>query len=178
MIATTGQRIEELRKDVGLSQQRLAAEVGITRQLLSMIEIDKRVPSLDVLKLLSERLNVSVYYLLTGVEDQNRLVCEETGLSNETINVLVHHNKVDEGLRFKYMQSTIDILVAHPAVLLEMGVYLNVSFGKIEGTDDNGEYHTLSSDDLERIQRLKILDSLKEIRNEMKGEKRNEEGKR
>jgi len=170
MIATTGQRIEELRKDVGLSQQRLAEEVGITRQLLSMIEIDKRVPSLDVLKLLSDKLNVSVYYLLTGIEDQNRLVCEETGLSNETINVLIHHNGLDGAI--KYMRSAIDILVAHPVVLFQIGAYFNFYNGNLDGTDDVGHYHTLSVDDLDRIERLRILDSLKEIRDELKGEER------
>lgn len=88
MIATIGQRIEELRKDNGLSQQELAHEIGITRQLLSMIEIDKRLPTIDVLNKLSERLNVSVYTLLTGYDDSNALIANDLNLSNDALNVL------------------------------------------------------------------------------------------
>lgn len=170
MIATVGQRITDLREDAGLTQEELAYEIGMKRSTLSMIELDKRMPSVETLQLLSEKLNVSAYYLLTGIEDRNHLVCEDTGLSNETINVLIHHNGLDGAI--KYMRSAIDILVAHPVVLFQIGAYFNFYNGNLDGTDDVGHYHSLSTDDLDRIERLRILDSLKEIRDELKGEER------
>lgn len=52
-------KLEELRNkrlDVGLSQQKLASKIGISRPQLSLIENGKRNPSLEVLKKIAQEL--------------------------------------------------------------------------------------------------------------------------
>ena len=69
-------RIKTLREKRGLIQERLAAEVGITQQMLSKYERDISVIKVDILKKLAEYFNVTTDYLL-GMSDTKRdLSCE------------------------------------------------------------------------------------------------------
>lgn len=189
MIATIGQRIEELRKDRGLTQQELIEGTGISRQLLSMIEIDKRLPTIEVLNLLSKKLNVSVYTLITGNDDKNHVVCEELGLSSKTVDILRQWHKSDEsGIANDYSQGVIDILVAFPELLYAIGNYLSndfTSFNFIDFRDKKqfiplslSENTSLTPADYERMARLKVLDGLKQTRDYLKGVEQNETSKR
>jgi transcriptional regulator with XRE-family HTH domain len=51
-----GQNVREARKAVGLSQEALAAEVGLDRTYISGIERGVRNPSLDVIVKIAKRL--------------------------------------------------------------------------------------------------------------------------
>lgn len=69
-------RIKTLREKRGLIQEILAAEVGITQQMLSKYERDISVIKVDILKKLVEYFNVTTDYLL-GMSDTKRdLSCE------------------------------------------------------------------------------------------------------
>ncbi len=59
-----GRRIRDLREEVGLSQERLAAELGILRTTLSQMENGERKITADDLGRLSRALNVSADQLL------------------------------------------------------------------------------------------------------------------
>lgn len=61
-----GYRIRTLRKRHSLTQDQLAAQLGISTDHLGKIELGKRGVSLDLLAQLAEHLNVSVDYLLNG----------------------------------------------------------------------------------------------------------------
>ena len=61
-----GYRIRTLRKRHSLTQDQLAAQLGISTDHLGKIELGKRGVSLDLLVQLAESLNVSVDYLLNG----------------------------------------------------------------------------------------------------------------
>jgi len=63
--AALGRRLAEARRDRGLSLRQLSFE-GCTSAYISTIENGRRVPSLQVLQALAERLDVSVEYLATG----------------------------------------------------------------------------------------------------------------
>jgi transcriptional regulator with XRE-family HTH domain len=65
---TLGQRIKERRQALGITQQSLATSTRITIQHISAIEQNKRVPSIGLLIRLSERLTVSLDYLIIGKE--------------------------------------------------------------------------------------------------------------
>lgn len=67
-----GQRIISLRKSSGLSQSELAERVGVTRQAVSHWELGNSMPDLDRLLLMSEVLQVSTDFLLTGKEPPPR----------------------------------------------------------------------------------------------------------
>lgn len=61
-----GRRIRKRRKDLQLTQQDLGRALGLTSQHISVIEQDKRTPSLSSLSKLAEELGVTVDYLATG----------------------------------------------------------------------------------------------------------------
>lgn len=69
-----GQTIYNLRKDRGLSQERVAEELQVTRQSISLWETDQASPSIDNLLLLSKLFNASIDDILknnVGVTDPN-----------------------------------------------------------------------------------------------------------
>ena len=59
-----GKRIVELRKKRGLTQAELAKSIGISRSALSLYEIEKREPDIDILGKLSALFKVPVGYIL------------------------------------------------------------------------------------------------------------------
>lgn len=59
-----GNRIRELRKEKGISQVGLARALKMSASYLSMVESGKRMPSVELLILISEYLGVSVNELL------------------------------------------------------------------------------------------------------------------
>ena len=65
---TIGQRIAELRKRAGLSQEALGEELGVSRQAISKWESDAALPDVDKLIGLARKFNVTVGWLL-GVEE-------------------------------------------------------------------------------------------------------------
>ena len=64
-------RIKQLREKRGLIQEILAAELGITQQLLSRYERDITVIKIDILKKIAVYFNVTTDYLL-GLSDVKR----------------------------------------------------------------------------------------------------------
>lgn len=66
----TGERIQELRKAKGLSQEGLANEMGVSRQAVSKWEAGQSSPDLDNIIALSKIFDVTTDYLLTGVEQK------------------------------------------------------------------------------------------------------------
>lgn len=61
-----GTLIRQLRRERGLSQQRLAAEAAVDMRRISFYENDKMTPSTEVLVRLAQFFEVSVDYLLAG----------------------------------------------------------------------------------------------------------------
>ena len=64
-------RIKQLRENRGLIQEILAAELGITQQMLSKYERDVLCIKVDVLKRIAEYINETTDYLL-GVSEVKR----------------------------------------------------------------------------------------------------------
>lgn len=62
-----GQRIRELRKAKGFSQEAFADKCGLMRTYMSRIETGTANPSLDVAKVLAEGLGMSLSELLQGL---------------------------------------------------------------------------------------------------------------
>lgn len=61
---TTGEKIYQLRKKVGISQEELAQQVGVSRQAISKWERDEAIPDADKIILLSSIFSISTDYLL------------------------------------------------------------------------------------------------------------------
>jgi transcriptional regulator with XRE-family HTH domain len=74
-VASIGDRILNLRKELNLSQKELAEKVGITEASLSRYENDLREPKAEIITRLSNALNCSTDYLLgkTDIKDETAL---------------------------------------------------------------------------------------------------------
>lgn len=71
MEQTMGQRLAELRKKSGLTQNELAEKLMVSNKAVSKWESDNGNPSMEFLPQLSQILNCSIDYLLTGKEHKN-----------------------------------------------------------------------------------------------------------
>jgi transcriptional regulator with XRE-family HTH domain len=63
-----GSRIKQKRLALKLTQRDLAQALGLTPQHISVIEQDKRIPSISSLVRLAQELGVTIDYLATGKE--------------------------------------------------------------------------------------------------------------
>ena len=61
-----GEKLLDLRKKAGLSQEDVADKLGVSRQTVSKWETDQTVPELIKVKLLSQLYNISYNYLISG----------------------------------------------------------------------------------------------------------------
>lgn len=79
-ITTQGQRIRYARLEHGLSQKKLAEELGITQQAIARYECDERGnsnPNIGTLKKISSILHVSMEYILTGKSEENKNILSD-----------------------------------------------------------------------------------------------------
>ena len=58
--------LREIRKKKGLSQQKVAMDLNISREALSYYENGKRNPDVSMLIAMSKYFNVSIDYVITG----------------------------------------------------------------------------------------------------------------
>ncbi len=91
-------RIKALREKRGIIQEILAAELGITQQMLSKYEKDVTVIKVDILKRLAEYFNVTTDYLL-GMSDVKRDLTGENRLNealDEYYDMIEVYKKLDQ----------------------------------------------------------------------------------
>lgn len=63
--------LRKVRKERKLSQLKVAMDLSISREALSLYENGKREPSLDMLNKMSAYFGVSIDYLINGEEFKN-----------------------------------------------------------------------------------------------------------
>ena len=63
---TFGQKLQQLRRARGMSQEELAGQLSVTRQTISKWELDQSTPDLPYLAAISELFGVSTDYLIKG----------------------------------------------------------------------------------------------------------------
>ena len=63
-------RIQNLRKLRGISQEQLADQLGVSRQTISKWESEQSTPDMEKIILLSDYFEVTTDYLLKGIEKQ------------------------------------------------------------------------------------------------------------
>jgi len=68
LLLAFGERIRNGRKQKGLSQEDFAAECGLHRTEMGLLERGKTIPRLDTLLLVSQHLGLAVSELLRGIE--------------------------------------------------------------------------------------------------------------
>ena len=74
-------RVKELREKAGLTMDRLAADLGVTKSRVNMWENKGTVPRMDVLLKLAKRFQVTTDYLL-GNDDTSQLPTDRAKLNS------------------------------------------------------------------------------------------------
>lgn len=69
---TLGSKIQKLRKEKGMSQEHLAAEIGVSRQAVSKWELEESSPDTARIVAISKLFNVSTDYLLGNDMDKRK----------------------------------------------------------------------------------------------------------
>lgn len=105
-----GNRLVELRKELGLTQTELSRKLGISRGSLSMYEIDKREPDNNTLNNIANFFNVSTDYLLgrSNIRNSNSLKnenstaeakvdSEQEQFADDLIQILIDSGEIKEG---------------------------------------------------------------------------------
>lgn len=72
-IKKSGERIRQLRKAKGLTQEQLAIKLDIGDRYLRKIETGEKVPSIDILIEISSLFEVSLDYIIIGKQSQDIL---------------------------------------------------------------------------------------------------------
>ncbi len=86
-------RLKELRKQKGLTQEQLAKRLWVTKSTISAYEAGNKFPSLDMLIKLSYTFNISTDYLL-GVDKRQYLDISDLTISQtEILNKLISEFK-------------------------------------------------------------------------------------
>ena len=70
-------RIKDLRKEIGLTQEELGEQVGMPNNTLSQYETGKREPKLETWQKLADFFNVPVDYLLGISKDRSTLTIDD-----------------------------------------------------------------------------------------------------
>ena len=84
-----GNRLKELRKQKGLTQEQLAKRLWVTKSIISAYESGVKFPSLDMLIKLARTFNISTDYLL-GVDKKRYLdISTLTDAQIEILNKIV-----------------------------------------------------------------------------------------
>lgn len=84
-----GLKLKQIRTSRGLTQQRLADKLGITKSTISAYENSSKYPSLEILYNLAIVLNVSTDYLLGLSNDKDFNIAPLTDEQIELINELI-----------------------------------------------------------------------------------------
>jgi transcriptional regulator with XRE-family HTH domain len=83
-----GDKVKQLRKKIGITQQELAASIGVSQSAIGMIEGNKQGASNDTLIKLANTLNTTVDYLLSN--------CTEISTTDNTDESII---EIDDDIR-------------------------------------------------------------------------------
>ena len=90
------ERLKELMERTGTTQKELAA-LGINKNSFKYWEKHGNVPNSRILELLAKRLNVSVEYLMTGIETKNeQAVTDELPASDELQKLILESSTLSD----------------------------------------------------------------------------------
>ena len=94
-MATTAERIKQLRKKKGISQSELAALIGVKNNTVSTWERGTRKPDFEALDLLSDYFEVSFEYIL-GNSDKEEARVKHTQKELDTLALLSMADEIKE----------------------------------------------------------------------------------
>jgi len=136
MNETIGNRIAKFRKARGMTQEDLASKLGVSSQAVSKWENDISCPDISLLPQLSKLLDVTTDELLTGKNDEVKLVpvSERKSLDELTLRVKVDSvqgDKVRVNLPMSLVKVALEIGMDFNATVNGGDVLKNLDLGKV-----------------------------------------------
>ena len=119
-IGEIGKGIAQRRKQMGLSQEELAKQIGVTRQAVSKWESGAALPSVDNIVELARVLDASVDELLQLSRAES-----DSGLNAQSVGRLLDEHSLRQETRIRRLT----ILLAVAAVVLALGIVLSTVLG-------------------------------------------------
>ena len=127
MNETIGNRIAKFRKAKGMTQEELANQLGVSSQAVSKWENDASCPDISLLPQLSRVLGVTTDELLTGKNDEVKLVPAEQRKPLEQLTMRIRVDSSDgDKVRVNLPMSLVK-------VGLEIGLDMSAGVGGMEG---------------------------------------------
>ena len=139
MNESIGNRISKYRKEKGLTQEELAVKLGVSSQAVSKWENDASCPDISLLPQLCRTLGISTDELLTGNNNEVKLIPVEQRKSLDELTLRVKVNSA-QGDKVR-----VNLPMSLVKVAMEIGVEFNVS-----GTGGDA----LKNVDLEKVLQL------------------------
>ena len=127
MNESIGNRISKYRKEKSLTQEELAAKLGVSSQAVSKWENDASCPDISLLAQLCKNLGISTDELLTGNNNEVKLVPVEQRKSLDELTLRVKVNSA-QGDKVR-----VNLPMSLVKVCLEMGVEITPQMTGIEG---------------------------------------------
>lgn len=137
MNESIGNRISKYRKEKGLTQEELAAKLGVSSQAVSKWENDASCPDISLLPQLCRTLGITTDELLTGNNNEVKLVPVEQRKSLDELTLRIRVNSA-QGDKVR-----VNLPMGLVKVAMEIGVEINAS-----GTE------ALKNVDMEKILQL------------------------
>ena len=128
---TLGQRLQNARKEAGLSQEELAEQLGVSRQAVSKWENDSGYPEMEKMIRLSQIYQVSLDYLVGNEQEQ-----EQSGEDISTKGWYVSHELAEGFLAYqkgKFRKIGICVLLVFLSSALS---YIEVYYYEYGGIED------------------------------------------
>lgn len=112
---TIGNKLLELRKKKGLSQEEAAEQLGVSRQTISKWETYQSTPDFDKLSLICTLYNITADELINGIKKEEE--------KREEIKESIKENKKKKALGiglgiFLYFIAVVEVMIAIPLMLL------------------------------------------------------------
>lgn len=117
-------KLVELRKKNGYSQEELAAKLGLSRQAISKWERAEASPDTDNLICLAKLYGVSLDELLKNDDDVETIVKEQMNSNEEKVNVISNEQK-EENPRIRKLR-IIEAIVSSILTLLVTIIYITL----------------------------------------------------
>ena len=123
---TLGQKISNLRKKMGMTQEELAQKLNVSSQAVSKWENDLSIADISVLIEMSELFNVSLDNLLKDKQEETSLVKEELRkpLEKMVLRIVVNSAEGDK------------VRVNLPMPLVKMGLSMGMNFGDVANNEN------------------------------------------
>lgn len=101
-------KLSDLRKKKGLSQEQLASELNISRTSIGYYEKGERLPDIDVVSKIADFFQVTCDELIKGLKPRNVDINRKLGLSDKAISKLEETNNFHYSYNFDNVEMSVE----------------------------------------------------------------------